>query len=61
MKKLGMKLFKAMNWAMVIVCMASACLVDSASWIPTFVCAVSLAYLGCALYICEAINSRKEH
>lgn len=61
MKKLGMKLFTATNWVMVIVCIVSACAVDSASWIPAIVCALSVAYLGCALYISEAIKTRKEY
>lgn len=59
MKKLGMKLFTAMNWVMVIVCIVSACAVDSASWIPAIVCAASFAYLGCALYLYEAIKVRR--
>lgn len=59
MKKIGMKIFKAMNCAMVIVFFVSACAVDSASWFPTIVCALSIAYLGCALYIWEALKANK--
>lgn len=59
MNKIGMKVFKAMNWVMFIVCLVSACAVDSAAWFPTIVCALSLAYLGCALYIWEALKAKK--
>ena len=61
MRKIGMKIFKAMNWIAVIVAMVSACLVDSETWIPTMVCASSLAYLGCALYLYEAIKVRRRN
>lgn len=59
MKKLGMKIFTAMNWTVGIIFLVSACAVDSASWIPAMVCACSIAYLGCALYINEAIQVRR--
>ena len=59
-KKIGMKIFTAMNWMAVIVCIVSACAVDSASWLPAMVCALSAAYLGCALYVSEVIRVRSE-
>ena len=59
MRKLGMKIFTAMNWTAGIIFLVSACAVDSASWFPTMVCACSLAYLGCALYVWEAIQAKK--
>ena len=59
MKKLGMKIFTAMNWTVGIIFLVSACAVDSASWIPAMVCACSIAYLGCALYLYEAIQAKK--
>ena len=59
MKKIGMKIFKAMNWIMGVTFFVSACAVDAESWFPTIVCALSIAYLGCALYIWEALKANK--
>lgn len=59
MKKIGMKIFTAMNWIVGLVGLVSACAVDSASWFPTMVCALSIAYLGCALCLNDAIKERK--
>lgn len=60
MKKIGMKIFTAMNWTVGIIFLVSACAVDSATWFPTIVCALSLAYLGCALYIWEALRAKRK-
>lgn len=59
MKKLGMKIFTVVNCVMGIVFIVSACAVDSESWGPAIVCAISAAYLGCALYLYEAIKVRR--
>ena len=59
MKKIGMKLFKALNMVMVFTLLLSACCLDSESWMPAIICASAIAYLGCALYVCEIIAARK--
>lgn len=59
LKKIGMKIFTAMNWTVGLIFLVSACAVDSESWMPTIVCACSLAYLGCGLYISNTIEARK--
>lgn len=59
MKKIGMKIFTAMNWVMGITFFVSASAVDDVSWFQIMVCALSLAYLGCALYISNTLKDSK--
>ena len=59
MKKIGKKLFTAMNWVMGMVFIVSASAVDEVSWFQIMVCALSLAYLGCALYISNTLKDSK--
>ena len=40
---------KAIAWCMGILAVLSGCSLDSPSWIPTIVCAVSVTYL--AVYV----------
>lgn len=54
------KLFVAMNWIAVITFLVSASSLDSASWIPSIICALSVAYLGCAVYIGEVIRVNED-
>lgn len=59
MKRLLKKIFTAMNWTMGTVFLLSASAVDEASWFQIMVCALSLAYLGCALYISNTLKDSK--
>ena len=56
MKRILKKLFTAMNWIVGIIFLVSASAVDEVSWFQIMVCALSLAYLGCALYISKNID-----
>ncbi len=51
------KMMKAITWCMAVIFILSVCSLDSPSWIPTIVCAISLMYLSVAVYI---DNKRKE-
>ena len=54
------KIFKALNWIMGIIFLLSAGSVDEPSWFQVGVCAVSGAYIVCALYISEALKKRRK-
>lgn len=53
------KIIAIMNWIIGITLMVSACAVDSASWFPTVVCALCMAYFGLAIFISKALKKRR--
>lgn len=53
------KIIAIMNWIIGITLMVSACAVDSASWFPTVVCALCMAYFGLAMFISKALKKRR--
>lgn len=59
MKRIGIKIFTALNWLMGCVFFITASAVNDASWFQIKVCAISGLYLGCALYISNKIKEKK--
>ena len=50
-RKLGKKIFETFNVAVAMLFFIAASGVDCGSWYPTIICALCLAYGGCAVLI----------
>ena len=58
MKRIGMKIFTAMNWIMGIIFLVTASAVEDVSWTQFMICVISGLYLGCALYISNKLERK---